>query len=196
MARKRSLFPLLQPRNFIKELQREEDQFERKVQFVGYIFEYLRRQKITAYLVGGEAIEIYTGGQFSTGDIDITTTNQEKTAKLLLELSFTKEGMIWLNEKLRIAVQIVASFPSRTEKIRTIKVKHYEIKVEGVEDLIVDRLVAAKFWRSNVKLDVEQATVLFFEFKDSMDMKYLGKRSSEENVADLLNDIKSNAKKG
>ena len=181
--------------NWIRHLKKEKDQFRRKVMFIGYLFGELSRLRVSAYLVGGQAVEIYTGGQFSTGDVDITTGDSEETAKLLLRLGFAKVGMIWLQEDLGIAVQIVGSYPSRTEKVRTLNIDGNEVKVVGVEDLIIDRLVASKYWRSNPKLDLEQATVLMDEFSDSLDLKYLQIRAVEEKVDDYLKTISRIAKK-
>lgn len=188
MARNNS--PTTSMKDLVRALEKEKDQFRRKMLFIAHFFDILERQGIVAYLVGGEAVEIYTGGEFATGDIDITTTSQEKTEELLRKMSYKKEGMIWLNEKLRIAIQIVASYPTRTEKIRTVKVNGYNIKVEGVEDLIIDRLLAAKFWRSNPKLDVEQAAALLAGFKESIDNRYLEQRAEEEKVNDFLDAVR------
>jgi len=58
------------------------------------------------------------------------------------------------------------------------------VKVVGVEDLIIDRLAAAKFWRS--ERDAEQASALFQGFMDRLDIEYLRRRAREENVEDLL----------
>ena len=153
------------------------------------MFDELAKLGATAYLVGGEAVEIYTAGQFSTGDIDVTTSNREATIKLLRSMGFTRTGMIWLKTDLGIAVQIVASYPSSIEKARTISIDGYKVSVVGVEDLIVDRLVAAKYWRSNPKLDVEQATVLLNEFNSGLDQEYLERRASEEKVGDYLDSL-------
>jgi hypothetical protein len=94
--------------------------------------------------------------------------------------------MIWLNDDLQIAVQIVGRYPTRADKLRTIRVDDSEIKVIGVEDLIVNRIVAAKYWRSNAKMDVEQSTVLYRNFRDSLDEKYLEKLAFEKNIEDFL----------
>ena len=177
--RKRSL-------TWADDLKSEKNEFRRKLLFIGYLFNKLSKLGVTTYLVGGQAVEIYTGGQFSTGDIDITASNREKTSELLLQMGFLKTGMIWLSEDLGLAVQIVDSYPSRTEKTRKIVIEGRVVNVVGVEDLIIDRLVAAKYWRSNPKLDMEQAAVLLSEFRDGLDLSYLEKRANEEKVADYL----------
>jgi len=177
------------PMNFVRRLKKEPNELRKKTLLLAYLFGRLSKQGVESCLVGGEAVELYTAGQFMTGDIDITTSDESAAEKLFVRLGFKREGMIWLNEELRIAVQIVARYPSRTEKVRSIEVGGVNIKVVGVEDLIVDRLVAAKFWRSNTKLDTEQAAVLLYNFKKSIDLEYLRKRVSEERVEDFFQDI-------
>jgi len=92
--------------------------------------------------------------------------------------------MIWLNEKLAIAVHIVGSYPTRTEKVRRVEVGPYRVRVVGVEELIIDRLRAAKSWRRG--RDAEQALVLFRGFRQSIDLDYLRRRAKEERVDDIL----------
>lgn len=177
---------------WIRSLKREHNEFRRKTLFLGRLFDDLSKASITAYLVGGQAVEVYTGGQFATGDVDITTSNSEKTGQILRKIGFIKTGMIWLHENLGIAVQIVADYPSRTEKARTIRIEGNKVMIVGLEDLIVDRLVAAKFWRNNPKLDIEQATVLLNEFRDSLDYEYLNERASQEKVDNYFRSLPKN----
>ncbi len=83
----------------------------------------------------------------------------------------------------------VDTFPSRMKKIRTIEVGDFKVNIIGVEDLIIDRLTAAKYWRSNPKLDIEQAAVLLTAFKNSVDLEYIRQRAVEEKVDDYLHQI-------
>ncbi len=176
-------------RQFLRNLQKEPDPLRRKLLLIGYVFDALAKQEVVTYLVGGEAVEVYTAGQFETGDIDITASNRTAAEGVFRRLGFKKEGMIWINENLGIAFQIVADYPTRTEKIRTIQASDFTIKVVGVEDLIIDRLIASKYWRSNPKMDLEQATVLIRNFKGSIDLEYLKRRAREERVEDTLRNI-------
>ncbi len=129
-------------------------------------------------------METYTAGQFTTGDVDITTTDRKATEDILARMGFKREGMVWYSEAIGVVVHIVDIFPRRTEKTRVIHVGPYTVRVVGVEDLIVDRLAAAKFWRS--QRDAEQAKALFDGFRKQIDIQYLRKRAREENVEDVL----------
>ncbi len=182
-------------RELVKRLKQEENFFKRTTLFTGYLFSLLSKENVDAYLVGGTAVSLYTSGQFTTGDIDVTATNAEKTVDLLKQMGFEKTGRIWLNQKLALAVDIVDTFPNSTAKARTILIDRFQIKVVGVEDLIIDRLVAAKYWRSNPKYDIEQATVLFKAHTDNIDKQYTRQLAKKQQVDDYLQEIEEWANK-
>jgi hypothetical protein len=167
-------------RALVSQLRREPNELRKKMLLLGYITDRLERKSQSVYLVGGQAVETYTAGQFTTGDIDITTTDRKATEEILGRIGFKREGMVWINEAISVAVHIVDLIPNRTEKTRLIHVGPYTVRVVGVEDLIIDRLAAAKFWKS--KRDEEQARALFNAFAKQIDTKYLRKRAREEKV--------------
>ena len=156
-------------------LRKEPNELKRKMLLLGFLSDELSRRGGFLFLVGGQAVETYTAGLFTTGDVDVTTTDREATESLLKRLGFEREGMVWLSEKLGIAVHIVGSYPTRTEKVRTVEVGPYRVRIIGVEELIVDRLRAAKFWKS--ERDSEQAAALLYGFRARIDMEYLEKRA-------------------
>jgi hypothetical protein len=167
-------------RALASQLKREPNELRKKMLLLGYITDRLERKSQSVYLVGGQAVETYTAGQFTTGDIDITTTDRKATEEILGRIGFKQEGMVWINEAISVAVHIVDLIPNRTEKTRLIHVGPYTVRVVGVEDLIIDRLAAAKHWKST--RGEEQARALFHVFAKQMDMKYLRKRATEEKV--------------
>jgi len=189
---RRSVLP--SPTSFLSRLANEPNELRKKMLLLGYVSERMARRKASVFLVGGQAVETYTGGVFTTGDIDITTTDTRGTEALLEKLSFVKEGMIWVSVRLGMAVHLVASYPRRSIRHRTFEVDGYLVKVVGVEDLIVDRLCAAKFWRS--ERDAEQAKALIEVFRESIDDGYLEELARAENVYDSLSQAKSRPGKG
>ena len=131
------------PRKFASQVAKEPNELKKKLLVVGYLSRRVSEKGAKIFLVGGQAVETYTGGVFTTGDIDITTTDTKATEALLGGLGFAKEGMIWVSDRLGMAVHLVASYPRRSLRARTIEVDGYSVEVIGVEDLIVDRLAAA-----------------------------------------------------
>ncbi len=169
----------------ISQLRKEQNPLKQKMLLLGYVTYRLEKEKQRVYLVGGQAVETYTAGQFTTGDIDITTTDSKATEKVLASLGFEQIGMIWLNKQLGVAVQIVGLFPNANlDKALTIEVGPYKVNVIGVEDLMVDRLAHVKFFK--VAGDMEKAKVLYAIFKKQIDEKYLRETAKKRGVEDTL----------
>jgi len=169
----------------IPRLKKEPDELARKMLLIGYLTERLERKKPeSVYIVGGQAVETYTAGQFRTGDIDIVTPDSKAAEEILKRIGFEREGMIWLSKVLGLAIHIVGLSPRNFERARIIYAGSYKVRIVGVEDLMVDRLAAAKFWNSQV--DLEQAKALWKGFRKQIDLQYLRKRAKEEKVEDLL----------
>ena len=169
----------------VPRLRKEPDELVRKMLLIGYLTERLEKKKPeSVYIVGGQAVETYTAGQFKTGDIDIVTPDSKAAGEILKRVGFEREGMIWLNKALGLAIHIVGSFTKNSEKARIIHAGPYRVRIVGVEDLIVDRLAAAKFWNSQV--DLEQAKALWKGFRKQIDLQYLRKRARDEKVEDVL----------
>ena len=172
----------LTSKSFISRLRKEPNQLRKKMLLLGYVTSQLEKKKQSIFLVGGQAVETYTAGQFPTGDIDVTTSDSATTQKVLKSLGFEEIGMIWLNKPLGIAFHIVGYFPP--ERSRTIRVGPYKARIVGVEELILDRLSAAKFW--NIPADYEKAKVLYDNFEKQLDKDYLREIAKKKKVDDLL----------
>src|SRR6267378_26 len=169
----------------IPRLKKEPDELARKMLLIGYLTERLERKKPeSVYIVGGQAVETYTAGQFRTGDIDIVTPDSKVAEEILKQIGFEREGMIWLSKVLGLAIHIVGLSLRNFEKARIIRAGPYLVRIVGVEDLIIDRLEAAKFWNSQV--DLEQAKALWKGFRKQIDLQYLRKRARQERVEDVL----------
>ena len=172
----------LTSKSFISRLRKEPNQLRKKMLLLGYVTSQLEKKKQSIFLVGGQAVETYTAGQFPTGDIDVTTSDSATTQKVLKSLGFEEMGMIWLNKRLGMAFHIVGYFPP--ERSRTIRIGPYKARIIGVEELILDRLSAAKFW--NILADYEKAKVLYDNFEKQIDKDYLRETAKKKKVDDLL----------
>jgi len=175
------------PRIEWEAVKREPSEFKRKLLAIGYLTERLARLGVKTYVVGGEAVEVYTSGQFITGDIDLVVSDRKKAANLLKSLGFKQVSRVWINPDLNIAIDIVGSNLSGSkDKIRTVELAGFTVNLEGVEDLIVKRLYSYKFWRQ--KIDLDQAVVLLKNYED-LDMEYLRKKATEQQVVETLEQI-------
>lgn len=178
-------------RNYeFRALRKEKNEFKRKFLLAGYITKRLGEQGVKVYVVGGEAVELYTVGKARTGDIDIIATDKEKLIALLKELGFKQEGMIWLNTNLGIAIHVVGdSYSGDTDRVKKLRIGEYIVTVPSVEELIINRLVAAKFWKGNTQAELEQAAMLLASEKygtPRIDREYLKRLAEREHVGDML----------
>jgi len=172
----------LTSKSFISRLRKEPNELRKKMLLLGYVTSQLEKKKQSIFLVGGQAVETYTAGQFPTGDVDVTTSDSATTQKVLKSLGFKEIGMIWLNKPLGIAFHIVGYFAP--ERPRTIRIGPYKARIVGVEELIMDRLSAAKFW--NIPADYEKAKVLYDNFEKQINKDYLRENAKKKKVDDLL----------
>lgn len=175
-----------------KEMKEERDPFRKRIFFLGVLTSKLKESGVDVILVGGEAIDLYTAGNFSTSDIDLVVDNKAMTEKLLNKFGFGKQGNgLWFNSDLNIVVQVIdQSYSGDLNRLKKFKVKNYELRVAAPEDLIQNRLYSAKFWKSNTQRDMEESIALLKIFADSIDNSYLDKLANEHDIVDYLADAR------
>ena len=160
---------------------------ERKLFIVGVITSELKKTGITPIIVGGSAVEFYTSGAYGSLDIDLIAKKRE-TVDLLKKMGFKNIDRHWSLPDHEIDIEIVGWHLSGSkEKLTKVNVDKYEVFIIGIEDLIIDRLCACKFWQSS--LDCEQAKVLLNIHKDEIDNMYMENKAKKEDVIKELNKI-------
>ncbi len=101
-------------------------------------------------LVGGGAVELYTGGAYRTGDLDFVGVVTAAVAKRMSEAGFERRGRHWIHERHRLFLEFPDDALDRGNVVATIRVGTTSVVVVGLEELIVDRLAAWQFWRSEI----------------------------------------------
>lgn len=133
-------------------------------------------------LVGGAAVAYYTGGCYISGDIDMVAPRTDLIFDILKKNGFERDGRYWFKGP------VVAEFPS-SELAGSYDIFELPngsvIRVISIEDLIADRLAAAKFWRS--EKDRQWAEVLLHTA--TLDIKRLRERTQIDDTADLLKEL-------
>ncbi|MGQ0638606.1 MAG: hypothetical protein ACT4N1_04560 [Nitrososphaerota archaeon] len=169
-------------------MREEEDTFKRRMLFLGFLTKTLKQNGVGAILVGGQAVDLYTAGTFSTTDIDLVVDNKTIAEKLLNRFGFGREANgLWLNKDLAIVVQVISEpYSGDYGRLRKFKIKDYELRVAAPEDLIQNRLYSAKFWKSNTERDMEESIALLKIFADSIDNLYLDELAREHDIEDYL----------
>lgn len=137
-------------------------------------------------LVGGSLVEFYTGGQYVSGDIDLIG-DRAAIGKALDSAGFEREGRHFSRDDLGLFVEVPKADLRKGERTTIIEFEGRRVEAVTLEDLIVDRLLAAKFWSS--RTDREQAILLLAAHADRLDRARLAARARTENVADELGAI-------
>ncbi len=141
-------------------------------------------------VVGGSAVEIYSFGHYTSGDIDLVGSREVVKDVLLLSGYFREEGRFFVSDELELFVEVPDdSLAGSYDKIRVIKVPEIEgeVYVIGIEDLIIDRLLACVVWKSEE--DCRMTEYLLSKYKDEIDLSYLKNRAQQERVSSKLESI-------
>lgn len=179
-------FPAMQ--DYVEKLKKIENPLKRRLILVGILTKELEKKGTVPILVGGNALEVYSLGGYSTYDVDLVC-DRKVAGEVLEKLGFRKEGRFWINDELEIIVE----FPDTTlagdkDRIETFEVDGFRIHVIGKEDLIVDRLNACVFWKSSE--DCRWVKELLLLYYDKIDWKYLEDRCRQEDTIDELYKLK------
>jgi len=173
-----------------------EDPVKRKALFIAmFSREVVRRGGKQPIIVGGQAVEIYTQGSYTTGDIDIKAS-REMTDAILKAWGFVKAGRTWINKELDIYVDWLGSSLEEGEeaekRVSIIKVTdQLDIRVISIEDLVIDRLGAFKWWGDTDSLLWAKVLIGVKKSIDRLDESYLFERAKKTNLLDILEGILS-----
>lgn len=99
-------------------------------------------------LVGGAAVELYTGGAYTTGDLDFVGSVTSAVSRSLENEGFTRRGRHWVHEAGEIFLEFPSSRLDNGERPVILDVEGHQVVVVDPEALIVDRLAAWQVWQS------------------------------------------------
>lgn len=137
-------------------------------------------------LVGGAAVELYTGGAITSGDFDLVTSDDEKLMAELEAVGFVRvkgtERQL-THPSLHMAVEFVSG-PLMDGKadlghIKVFRFGNDQLAVIPIEDLIADRLGQAYSSEPPHKDLIDQARKLY-RLVPNVDRNYLIKRIADE----------------
>jgi hypothetical protein len=100
-------------------------------------------------LVGGAAVELYTGGAYTSGDLDFVGTVPVQVERRLLEAGFVRRGRHWVHEPGQLFVEFPGAALAPGETTAVLRLGDLEVLVVSPEDLLVDRLGGWQHWRSS-----------------------------------------------
>jgi hypothetical protein len=99
-------------------------------------------------LVGGAAVELYTGGAYHTGDLDFVGSVPSPVARILEREGFRRVGRHWVHEKGQIFIELPGESLRSDETEVELRRGGILVRTIGPEELLVDRLAAWQFWGS------------------------------------------------
>lgn len=93
-------------------------------------------------LVGGAAVEFYTGGYYTTSDVDALQASTSRVAKVMVSLGFEKRGKDWIHSNIaRLYVEFpgVQGVPEWVHH-NVVPVGDVNVHIISQESLIIDKL--------------------------------------------------------
>lgn len=121
-------------------------------------------------LVGGAAVELYTGGSYTSGDLDFVGHVPPAVERTLSQAGFVKEGRHWIHEG-GVFVEFPGSALDPHERVTTLREGSHLVLTLSVEDVLVDRLAHWQFWKSTV--DALNALILWRLWAQELDRQRL-----------------------
>lgn len=166
------------------------DKIYKNIALTAVITEALKEINIRPIIVGGQAVEFYTAGGYSTMDVDLVTPASIKEIDPIIKaLGFEKEGKYWTYEQLDFALEIPGSdLAGDYDKINEIEIEGLKAYIIGVEDIIIDRLNRYKFWREYD--DQEWIVGMIYLNYDDIDWNYLYQKSEAEKTLEELKEFR------
>lgn len=164
---------------------REKNRAKRGVKIAAAIAQALRTIDQDPILVGGAAVEFYTEGGYATKDIDMIAPGGKPLWDVMENFGFKKRGKDFIHEKLKIYIEFPGETLGEGRQCDLLEIDGVPLQIISIEDLIVDRLCAYKFWKSAID---GLAALLLLE-SEAIDSARLKKQAVKEDVMDALETV-------
>ena len=185
----------VQRRARLEALDDEKDPARRRLLALGVVADRLREDELEPILVGGAALEFYTAGGYSTGDVDLALPVGPDVDQAFADLGFEKQGRYWIRDDLDLLFEAPApaGLPGETAPRTEVEVDGMRVVIIGIEDLLIDRLRGQVHWKSEE--DGRWARRLVLLYTDQLDWDYLEARvAAHDEEAAALARLKEEAR--
>ncbi|KXS49578.1 DUF6036 family nucleotidyltransferase [Halanaerobium congolense] len=165
------------------------DNFSKKIKIIAVLTSAIKENlNLTPVVVGGQAVEFYTGGGYATMDVDmVCETSTKKIGEILEKLGFYRDNKYWIldSNKLDLAVETPSGpLAGADDKLMELEIGQHTAYFIGIEDIIIDRLNAYVHW--NEKWQEEWILGMMVTNYEDIDWEYLNKKAYQERVNDSL----------
>lgn len=149
----------------------------RTAALVGWLQSLFDDDGAVPVLVGGAAVELYTLGAYTTGDVDLVGSVTPGVARALEEAGFERHGRNWIHEQAQVFVEFPSDALGPDEAASWLDLEGQRVRIISVEDLLVDRLGAWEYWQSSV--DGVNALLVWQAQKERIDVGRLEQRVAQ-----------------
>ena len=176
-------------------LKSDRDKLYKKIAVIAVITESLKKLDVKPVIVGGQAVEFYTSGGYSTMDIDILCeAHINEIDSILQPLGFEREGKYWTIKDNDIAIEVPSGpLAGSWDKLSEVEIEDLTAYIIGIEDIIIDRLNRYKYWK--VYEDEEWIIAMIILNYEDIDWDYIFSRAEREGTVDELNEFKKRAER-
>jgi hypothetical protein len=157
-------------------------------------------------IVGGSAVEFYTGGAITSGDFDLVAVHEEIIGAALVEVGFRREDRRgvrlggFYHPEILIGVEFVTgplfegrTDPDRLQLVVVDEASNARVIFPPIEDMIADRLAQHASDPKGRGDMLEQARLLA-SLAENLDLAYLRRRVAEEGGDPGLVDLVTNSR--
>jgi hypothetical protein len=178
----------------LNKIRETESPLKRQLLMVGLLSKLLEEQgKDIPTVIGGCALSYYSREVYFTADIDLAYADRESLDMVLRDIGFEKKGRYWISDDLKIAIEVPAStLAGEDSPVEIVELgEELRCRIIGLEDLIIDRLNACKYWNSEI--DCEMAELLTMRYQKELDWAYMEKKATlpENNTLQELKKIRN-----
>jgi hypothetical protein len=177
----------------LERIRQAESPLKRQILMAALITNLLEQKgKDAPIVIGGCALSYYSREVYFTADIDLAYADREALDTVLKNIGFVKQGRYWVNEDLKMAIEVPAAIlVGEDSPIEIVEFgEGLKCSIIGIEDLIIDRLNACKYWKSEI--DCEMVELLIKKYSKELDWTYLEKKAvmPENNFLSELQELK------
>ena len=165
-----------------------ENPLKRRLWILAVLTEALKSIGERPILIGGEALEYYTLGGYTTGDIDIALPSSKEVDSIFSELGFHKEGRYWVRDDMDALIEAPTSdLEGEDAPLTEVEIEDMRCYIIGIEDLIIDRLNGYVHW--HWEDDRRWVKRLLSLHDQEIDKDYLFRKAREEKTEEALTRI-------
>lgn len=188
-------------KKILKKAATEQKKIFKQLYVAAAISSAFETEGVQAVLVGGTVVEYYTAGGYTTADIDmiLPPLEKQKIETVMKELGFERfeDYRHWIHPQIRIPIE----FPPGplqighllVQEVNEIEIEKIKLKILRVEDILLDRLVAAQEWKDQ-QAQVQAEMLMYAHYTD-IDWSYVHQKSSQLGILKFFRNIQKRVKR-